>query len=57
VPTLIAPTRVSPQPGTGGSTPVPGNQNSATAQVRQTQQSVYLTQTAGPPAATSTSTP
>jgi hypothetical protein len=57
VPTLFAPTRVSPQPGAGGSTPIPGNQNSATAQVRETQQSVYLTQTAGPPAATSTSTP
>jgi hypothetical protein len=35
---------------------VPGDQTSATARVRETQQSVYLTQTAGPPA-TSTSTP
>jgi len=57
VPTLIAPTRVSPPPGTGGSTPVPGNENNATVQMRETQRSVYMTQTAGPPAATSTSTP
>lgn len=57
VATLIAPTRLSPQPGGGnGRTPVPSG-NDATAQMRETQQAVYLTQTAGPPVVTSTSTP
>jgi hypothetical protein len=58
VQTFVPPTRVSPQPSGGDEhTPAPNDQNSATARVRETQQSVYLTQTAGPPAATSTSTP
>jgi hypothetical protein len=57
VQTFVPPTRVSPQPGGGDErTPVVGDQNSATARVRETQQSVYLTQTAGPPA-TSTISP
>jgi hypothetical protein len=58
VPGYVAPTRVSPQPGGGDMrTPISDDMSSATAQVRETQQSVYLTQTAGPPASTSTSTP
>ncbi len=57
VPTLIAPSRLSPQPGgSNGRTPVPGGSD-ATAQMRETQQAVYLTQTAGPPQVTSTNTP
>jgi hypothetical protein len=56
VPTLVAPTRVSPQPSSDDPTPVPGG-SVATVRVRETQQSVYLTQTAGPPQVTSTSTP
>ncbi len=56
--TFVAPTRVTPQPGGGDErTPAPNDQNSATARVRETQRSVYLTQTAGPPDATSTSAP
>ncbi len=57
VPTVVSPTRIAPQPSENDEGTPSGGAASETAPVRQTQQSVYLTQTAGPAAATSTSTP
>ena len=57
VPTVVFPTRIVPQPDGSERTPSGSSEPQDTPPVRQTQQSVYMTQTAGPPAATSTSTP
>jgi hypothetical protein len=49
------PIRVTPQPGSGDErTPVSNATSDGTEYVRETQQSVYLTQTAGPPGPTAT---